>query len=92
MSVASLTPPVIVILGCCISGIFSLQHPVLSLGEGLGSRVVLYKGHSDFSGSYVVEECESEGEGRVRRLVFLNNPRLAQTEVKIVSGIDIATR
>ena len=66
-----------------------LQCPVLSLGEGLGSRVVLYEGASVFTGRYVIEEGEEEeeeGGGRIRRLVFLSNPGLAQTEVKVVSG------
>lgn len=67
--------------------IYYPQYPVLSLGEGLGSRVVLHEGSSCFSGSYVVEECVEEEEGRVRRLVFLSNPRLAQTTVKLTPGI-----
>ena len=37
-----------------------MQHPVLTLGDGLGSRVVLHEGSSTHSGSYVVEECETE--------------------------------
>lgn len=62
------------------------QYPVLSLGEGLGSRVVLHEGSSPFTGRYVIEECEEEEEGRVRRLVFLNTPALAQTVVNIIPG------
>ena len=63
------------------------KYPVLTLGDGLGSRVVVYKGCSSYSGEYVVEECDSgEGDGRVRRLVFLNTPYLAQTEVKLLEG------
>lgn len=61
------------------------KYPVLTLGDGLGSRVIVYKGCSSYSGEYVVEECDSK-DGRVRRLVFLNTPHLAQTEVKLLQG------
>ena len=62
---------------------------MLTLGDGLGSRVVLHKGSSAHSGKYVVEECDSDegGEGvRLRRLVFLTTQHLAQTEVHMVPG------
>jgi hypothetical protein len=70
-----------------------MQHPVLTLGDGLGSRVVLHEGSSAHSGDYVVEECDGGegGEGvRLRRLIFLNSQHLAQTEVHVVSGTYIA--
>ena len=66
-----------------------MQYPVLTLGEGLGSRVVFHEGSSTHSGGYVVEECDgSDGrEGvRLRRLVFLSSQHLAQTKVYMVSG------
>ena len=65
------------------------QYPVLTLGDGLGSRVVLHQGSSTHSGDYVVEECDSSKAGeevRVRRLVFLSSQHLAQTEVHMVPG------
>ena len=62
------------------------QHPVLTLGDDLGSRVVLYEGHSPVSGGYVVEECEGGGGEMVRRLIFTSTPHLAQTEVRMVQG------
>ena len=59
---------------------------MLTLGDGLGSRVVLHEGRSSHSGDYVVEECDN-GEGvRLRRLVFLTSRHLAQTEVHMVPG------
>ena len=66
------------------------QYPVLTLGDGLGSRVVLHEGNSAHSGDYVVEECDGSegGEGvRVRRLVFLSSQHLAQTEVHMIPGM-----
>ena len=62
------------------------QYPVLTLGDDLGSRVVLYEGHSPVSGAYVVEECEGGGGEMVRRLIFTSTPHLAQTEVRMVQG------
>ena len=64
----------------------SLQYPVMTTGEGLGSRVVLHEGCSLLSGRYVVEECQGDGGMLVRRLVFLSAPNIAQTEVNIIGG------
>lgn len=67
--------------------LFFFQWPVLTLGEGLGSRQVLFEASSPVSGKLVVEESEEEhGGGMVRRLVFLCSPHLSQTEVRIVTG------
>ena len=63
-----------------------MQHPILTLGDGLGSRVVLHEGSSTHSGSYVVEECDSDEGGEGVRLIFLNSQHLAQTEVSMVPG------
>jgi hypothetical protein len=48
--------------------------------DGLGKRNVLVEGHSEISGNYLVEEVESEGR-HLRRLYFMSNPSLIQTEV-----------
>lgn len=63
-----------------------MQHPVLTLGDGLGSRVVLHEGSSAHSGDYVVEECDGCEGVRLRRLVFLSSQHLAQTEVQMIPG------
>ena len=65
--------------------VFLFQWPILTLGEGLGSREVLFESSSPLSGKVVVEESEDEGV-RVRRLIFLCTPHLSQTEVRIFSG------
>ena len=73
-----------------------MQYPLLTLLDGLGSRVVLHEGSSAHSGGYVVEECDSSdsGEGgdgsesvRLRRLIFLTCQHLAQTEVHMIPGM-----
>ena len=61
---------------------FFFQWPILTLGDGLGTRKVLLEDSSLLSGAFVVEESESDDvDGLVRRLVFMATPHLAQTEV-----------
>ena len=56
----------------------------------MGKRVCLYMRSSACSGQFSVEECGGEmgdGDGwRVRRLVFLATPHLAQTEMRMQAG------
>ena len=59
------------------------QYPVLTLGDDLGSHTIVHRGTSPISGLYVVEEFTGEEGAQVRRLVFLRNPLLAQTEVQM---------
>ena len=56
--------------------------PFLSLGSDVGVRVTCYEGKSDLSGPFVVEEIEKDGY-EFRRLVFLNNPYVIQTEARL---------
>lgn len=57
--------------------------PFLSLGEDVGERTVLHRGNSKFSGDYVVEDVTTE-EGRIlRRLIFLNNQFVIQSEALV---------
>ncbi|TRY74390.1 hypothetical protein TCAL_04600 [Tigriopus californicus] len=62
------------------------QVPFLSLGGdgAVGSRSERCRGKSKFSGEFVVEDVEVNGE-LFRRLIFMNNPNLTQSEAKIVS-------
>ena len=53
--------------------------PFMAL-DGLGNRHVVAEGESEHSGKYIVEQVEVEGR-MMRRLFFLNNPFLIQTEV-----------
>lgn len=60
------------------------------MGDGLGAEGrVVAEGHLESSGSYVVEEEEEEDEedegrpaGVYRRLIFLRNEGVVQTEVR----------
>jgi hypothetical protein len=60
----------------------------LSLGsEGgeVGSRQERCRGKSQMSGEFVVEDVSVSGE-IFRRLIFFNNPKLIQSESRILTG------
>jgi len=62
--------------------------PFLSLGSDVGIRNVCYEGKSDISGSFVIEEVEKDGH-EFRRLVFLNNPYVIQSEARLKEGTNL---
>ena len=45
-----------------------------------------YEGKSDLSGPFVIEEIERDG-SEFRRLIFLNNPYVIQSEGRLKQGI-----
>ncbi|KAL0107161.1 hypothetical protein PUN28_015585 [Cardiocondyla obscurior] len=56
--------------------------PFLSLGSDVGIRNICYEGKSDISGPFVIEEVEKNGH-EYRRLLFLNNPYVLQSEARL---------
>lgn len=60
-----------------------LQILFLSLGSDVGKRTVRYKGHSEISGDYVVEDVENEKGEKYRRLYYLGNQSVIQSEAKL---------
>ena len=70
-------------------GLFWPQVPFLSIGEDLGSRVVLHEGNSELSGDFVVEDVDGDGGHQYRRLVFLSNRNVVQSEARLVAGINL---
>lgn len=59
--------------------------PYLTVQEGLGARNIVHQGHSAVSGEYFIEEVEDAGD-HLRRLVFLSNSNMIQSEVKLVKA------
>lgn len=57
--------------------------PFLSVGEDLGSRKELTRGHSQYSGDYIVEDVHPPGAAKLRRLIFLANQNVIQSEAKL---------
>lgn len=61
------------------------QVPFLSVGGELGWREVVSRGVSELSGEYSVEDVRGEDGELYRRLVFLKNAGLIQSESRLVS-------
>lgn len=62
------------------------QIPYLSLGLDVGKRDTVFKGFSEFSGDFVVEDVVGGVGNTFRRLIFLKNPFLIQSEAKLKIG------
>lgn len=54
--------------------------PFLSLGSDVGDRKIVHKGSSELSGDFVVEDVTTDDRKTYRRLVFLNNQSVIQSE------------
>lgn len=54
--------------------------PFLSLGSDVGLRKIVHKGTSDMSGEFVVEDVTTDDGKTYRRLIFLNNQSVIQSE------------
>ncbi|KAG7395967.1 hypothetical protein PHYBOEH_002952 [Phytophthora boehmeriae] len=59
------------------------QIPYLTVEEGLGARNIVHQGTSALSGAFFVEEVQEDNE-KLRRLVFLSNTNVIQSEVKLL--------
>ncbi|XP_072276042.1 eEF1A lysine and N-terminal methyltransferase [Pyxicephalus adspersus] len=62
------------------------QVPFLSVGGDIGNRTVQYRGRSELSGEYVVEDARGEGTGYFRRLIFISNKNVVQSEARLISS------
>ena len=58
----------------------------MSVGEDLGNRVVLHEGKSALSGDFVVEDVDGDGGEKFRRLIFLSNKNVVQSEARLETG------
>lgn len=81
-------------LGDCVRNLAPLglpdksDIPYLSLDTDIGAREICFEGESKISGSFVVEETEEDGH-TLRRLIFLNNPYVIQSEARLKEGITL---
>ncbi|XP_050694174.1 eEF1A lysine and N-terminal methyltransferase-like [Eriocheir sinensis] len=58
--------------------------PFLSVGEEVGEVEVVARGTSQHAGAYVVEDTHPPGAQPIRRLIFLNNQAVVQSEARIL--------
>lgn len=61
--------------------------PFLSVGGSLGWREEVSRGVSELSGEYLVENVRGEDGELYRRLIFLSNNAIVQSESRLVSSI-----
>lgn len=59
------------------------QVPFLSIGDDVGTRKVVHKGCSSYTGDYVIEDVEIDRDEMFRHLVFLSNKNVVQSEAKL---------
>lgn len=71
--------------GCCPTSPFSLQVPFLSVGGDIGVRTVRHCDSSRLSGEYVVEDVKGDDACYFRRLVFLSNRNVVQSEARLLA-------
>ncbi|XP_073333206.1 eEF1A lysine and N-terminal methyltransferase isoform X2 [Pagrus major] len=62
------------------------QVPFLSVGGDMGWREEVSRGVSELSGEYCVENVKGEDGELYRRLIFLSNAALVQSESRLVSS------
>lgn len=68
------------------NGVRDQQIPYLSLGSDVGRRETIFKGKSNLSGDYIVEEISGQDNKVFRRLIFLSNQFVIQSEALVKIG------
>lgn len=68
------------------SGLKNQQIPFLSLGSDVGKRETIFQGKSNLSGEYIVEEITGQDNKIFRRLIFLSNQFVIQSEALVKVG------
>ncbi|XP_045838831.1 eEF1A lysine and N-terminal methyltransferase isoform X3 [Meles meles] len=63
------------------------QVPFLSVGGDIGVRTVQHQGCSPLSGSYVVEDVQGDDKHYFRRLIFLSNRNVVQSEARLLKDV-----
>ncbi|XP_009570537.1 PREDICTED: methyltransferase-like protein 13, partial [Fulmarus glacialis] len=61
------------------------QVPFLSVGGDIGVRTVRHRDTSPLSGEYVVEDVKGDGTSYFRRLIFLRNRNVVQSEARLLA-------
>ncbi|XP_053247139.1 eEF1A lysine and N-terminal methyltransferase isoform X2 [Podarcis raffonei] len=59
------------------------QVPFLSVGGDIGIRTIQHRGTSPLSGEYVIEDVKGDGGHCFRRLIFLSNRNVVQSEARL---------
>ncbi|XP_062437732.1 eEF1A lysine and N-terminal methyltransferase isoform X2 [Rhea pennata] len=65
------------------------QVPFLSVGGDIGVRTVQHRDTSPLSGEYVVEDVKGDDKYYFRRLVFLSNRNVVQSEARLLAPVPL---
>ncbi|XP_023235976.1 methyltransferase-like protein 13 [Centruroides sculpturatus] len=65
----------------------NVKVPFMSVGPDIGHRTICYNGKSELSGEYIIEDVQGEGKQTFRRLVFLQNQYVIQSEARLTIEI-----
>ncbi|XP_004384167.1 eEF1A lysine and N-terminal methyltransferase [Trichechus manatus latirostris] len=63
------------------------QVPFLSVGGDIGIRTVQHRDCSPLSGDYVIEDVQGDDKHFFRRLIFLNNRNVVQSEARLLKDV-----
>ncbi|XP_023366553.1 methyltransferase-like protein 13 isoform X2 [Otolemur garnettii] len=63
------------------------QVPFLSVGGDIGVRTVQHQAYSPLSGDYVVEDVQGDDKRFFRRLIFLSNRNVVQSEARLLKDM-----
>uniref|UniRef100_A0A452FII6 eEF1A lysine and N-terminal methyltransferase n=1 Tax=Capra hircus TaxID=9925 RepID=A0A452FII6_CAPHI len=64
-----------------------LQVPFLSVGGDIGVRIVQHQDCSPLSGDYVIEDVQGDDRRYFRRLIFLSNRNVVQSEARLLQDV-----
>ena len=69
------------------ASLLHLQVPFLSVGGDIGVRTVQHQACSPLSGNYVVEDVQGDDKRYFRRLIFLSNRNVVQSEARLLKDV-----
>lgn len=61
--------------------------PFLSVGGDIGVRTVRHQDCSPLSGDYVIEDVQGDDKRYFRRLIFLSNRNVVQSEARLLKDV-----
>ncbi|XP_029888639.2 eEF1A lysine and N-terminal methyltransferase isoform X1 [Aquila chrysaetos chrysaetos] len=65
------------------------QVPFVSVGGDIGVRTVRHRDTSTLSGEYVIEDVKGDGTCYFRRLIFLRNRNVVQSEARLLAPMPL---
>lgn len=73
--------------GISATDLLFFQVPFLSVGGDIGVRIVQHQDCSPLSGDYVIEDVQGDDKRYFRRLIFLSNRNVVQSEARLLQDV-----